>query len=79
MSPPSIRKVDDGEETGKKMSFIVDTNAVASRPPKSQPTGMPTARANYFHLKYQFKNQNSGKNVNCRQEKRSSYNLQCLE
>ena len=35
---------DDGNK--KKISFIVATNVVASRPPKCRPTGMPTSGAN---------------------------------
>ena len=41
-----MRKVDDGKK-GKeeRMSFLVATNVVASRPPKCRPTGTPHARA----------------------------------
>ena len=49
-----MRKVDNGEKKGgewiiKKIiiSEIVATDVVASRPHERQPTGMPTARANY--------------------------------
>ena len=44
-----MRKVDDGKRIKKKkkkiMSFLVATNAVASRPPERRPTGTPHARA----------------------------------
>ena len=46
-----MRKVDDGEEKRekkekeKRMTFIVATNIVASRPPERRPTGTPHARA----------------------------------
>ena len=47
---PFTRKGRNGEKKmGKKwngMTFIVATNVVASQPPKRQPTGTPTARAN---------------------------------
>ena len=42
-----MRKVDDDEKKtgGKKKMFIVDINAVASRPSKRRPNGTPIARA----------------------------------
>ena len=33
------------------MTFIVDTNVLASRPPERQPTGMPHARAKIAYKK----------------------------
>ena len=48
-----MRKVDDGEKKKekkeKKMTFIVATNVIASRPPERRPTGTPHARANISH------------------------------
>ena len=49
-----MRKVDDGEKKKKEkiMSFLVATNAVASRPPERRPTGTPHARANTLNYTY---------------------------
>ena len=44
-----MRKVDDGEKK-KRMSFIVATNIVASRPPERRPTRTSHARANLLTL-----------------------------
>ena len=44
-STPSMRKGRDGEN-GKKSTFIVATNVVASLPPKRRSTGTLHARAN---------------------------------
>ena len=50
LSTPSMRKVDNGGETGKNveeiMTEILATNVVASRRPECRPTAMPTTRAN---------------------------------
>ena len=50
LSPPSMRKVNNGGEkiVTKKIRMIMEivaTNIVASRPHKRQPTGTPTTRA----------------------------------
>ena len=46
-STPSMRKGDNGgKKNGKRQTFLVATNDVASRPPERRPTGTPTARAN---------------------------------
>ena len=45
---PSMRKVNNGKrkkEKKEKMSFLVATNVIASRPPECRPTGTPHARA----------------------------------
>ena len=54
-STPSLRKVDDGEkrkerkEKENRMSFIVATNVIASRPHEHRSTGTPHARANFLY------------------------------
>ena len=47
-STPSLRKVDNGEkkEKEKRMSFIVITNLVASKPPEHRLTETPHTCAN---------------------------------
>ena len=42
-STPSMRKVDDGKKEKKRISFLVATYIIASRPPECQPTGTPHA------------------------------------
>ena len=49
-STPSIRKGRDREWKKMGVGMTVATNGVASRPRKCQPTGTPTARANYKYL-----------------------------
>ena len=50
-----MRKGRDGEygmgKKWKRMTFIVATNVVASRPPERRPTGTPHARANFLMSK----------------------------
>ena len=40
-----MRKVDNRKKEKKRMSFLLATNVIASRPPERQPTGTPHARA----------------------------------
>ena len=50
-----------GKNRGEKINndFLVTTNVIASRLPKCQPTGTPTARANYLVVPQPGQLQNS--------------------